>query len=256
MEHITDVHAHYDETVFDADRDAVLRALHSSGVDAIINSGSSVPSSRRSVDLAHAHDFVWASVGVFPLEAYSVPDGWLEEIEAMAREPKVVAIGEIGLDYFQPDADRCAQKRVFVPQLALAKRLGLPVVIHDRDADEDMLEILKAHPAKGMIHRFFSAAHYGFSLLELGLSLGIGPQITYPNASKLIEVVRAMPADRILLETDAPFLPTADKEGARATSDMIAAVCETIARVRGDITPGEVAVVALENAERMFRFRV
>ena len=238
---LSDVHTHYDETVFDADRTAVLNAMRDSGVQLIVNSGSSVPSSRRSVELARSFDFMRASVGVFPLEAYTVPEGWLEQIEALARDPKVVAIGEIGLDYFLPDADREAQKRVFEPQLELAARLGLPVVIHDRDADEDMLDMLRRHPVPGMIHRFFSQAQYGFAFLDMGLSLG-----------HLVEVVRAMPLDRLLLETDCPFLPTCSHEGQRATSDMLAEVAETIARVRGDVSAAEVASIALANAKRLF----
>lgn len=249
---LSDVHTHYDETVFDTDRDSVLAAQRAAGVKLIINSGSSVPSSRRSVDLAHRWDFVRASVGVFPLEAYTVEAGWLEEIEALARDERVVAIGEIGLDYFQPDADREAQKKVFAPQLELAERLGLPVVIHDRDADEDMLAMLGEHPGPGMIHRFFSKAEYGFAFLERGLHLGIGPAITYPDAGHLIEVVRKMPLEKLVLETDCPWLPTQSHEGQRATSDMLGEVAETIARVRGDVSAAQVADIALANAARLF----
>ena len=178
---------------------------------------------------------------------------WLEQIAALADDERAVAIGEIGLDYFQPDADRAAQERVFIPQLELAQTMQLPVVIHDRDADEDMIRTLRNHPASGMIHRFFSKARYGFAFLEMGLSLGIGPAITYPNAGDLIEVVRQMPLDRLLLETDCPFLPPQSKEGARATSDMLDEVVETIAQVRGDISPEQVAQTALTNARRMFK---
>ena len=188
------------------------QAQHAAGVKLIINSGSSVPSSRRSVELARKWDFVLASVGVFPLEAYTVEEGWLAQIEAMAKDPRVVAIGEIGLDYFQPDADRETQKKVFAPQLELAKRLSLPVVIHDRDADEDMLAMLGENPGPGMIHRFFSKAEYGFAFLDKGLYLGIGPAITYSNADHLIEVVRKMPLDQLVLETDCPWLPTQSHE--------------------------------------------
>lgn len=250
---LTDVHAHYDETVFDNDRDAVLTAMHKKGVKLIINSGSSVPSSHRSVALAHSYDFMRASVGVFPLEAYTVEEGWLEEIKTMAGDKAVVAIGEIGLDYFQPDADRETQKKVFIPQLELAKSLNLPVVIHDRDADEDMLRILRCHPVSGMIHRFFSKAEYGFAFLDMGLYLGIGPAITYPDAGHLIEVVKKMPLDRLVLETDCPFLPTKAHEGSRATSDMLTEVVETISQVRGDVSPEQVADAALSNALRLFQ---
>lgn len=258
IRNITDVHTHYDEKVFDADRDSVLRAQQANGVCAIISSGSSVPSSERALDLARRYDFIHASVGVFPLEAYAVPENWLSEIDRMAGDSRTVAVGEIGLDYHRDDgslltdAERACQKDVFEQQLKLAARRNLPVVIHDREADGDVIALLRKHPVPGMIHRFFSASKYGFELLDMGLSLGIGPAITYPNAGELIAVVRAMPLDRLLLETDCPFLAPADREGQRATSDMIAAVCETVAKVRGDLSAQQVADTARENARRMF----
>ena len=176
----------------------------------------------------------------------------------MAEEDGCVAVGEIGLDYHLEDgagptyAQRETQKNVFRAQLELARRKGMPVVIHDRDADEDVIRLLAELPCPGMIHRFFSRAEYGFQLLEMGLSLGIGPAVTYSNAGELVQVVRQMPLERLLLETDAPFLPSARFEGKRATSDMIADVCEVVAQIRGDVTPQEVALAARENARRMF----
>ncbi len=255
---IFDVHAHYDEVAFDADRAAVLAAEHAAGVSGVINSGSSVPSSRRSLALAHRFAHVYASVGVFPLEAYGAAPDWLSQIAEMAKDDRCVAVGEIGLDYHLEDgagpteAQRECQKDVFCAQLALAKERGLPVVIHDRDADEDVITLLGEQPCSGMIHRFFSRAEYGFRLLEMGFSLGVGPAITYANAGELIRVVQNMPLERLLLETDAPFLPSARYEGQRATSRMIEDVCTVIARVRGDITPQEAAGAARENTRRMF----
>ena len=203
--HLTDLHTHYDETVYESHRRETLLTQQKNGVCAIVNSGSDVPSSQRSVALAAEYDFVWASVGVFPLSAYTVPEGWLAEIESLAKQPRVVAIGEIGLDYRLPDTDAEKQKAVFHPQLQLARRLGLPVVIHD---------------------------------------------ITYPDAGELIALVKEMPIELLLLETDCPFLPTQRYEGKPATSDMLDEVVEIIARTRGDITPQEVAEVAKQNAER------
>lgn len=258
IRNITDVHTHYDESVFDADRDEVLRAQQAAGVCAIISSGSSVPSSERALALAHSYEFIHASVGVFPLEAYTVPENWLAEIERMARDGRTVAVGEIGLDYHRDDGtlptaeQRACQQKVFTGQLELARRLSLPVIIHDREADQDVIALLKEHPVPGMIHRFFSAASYGFQLLDMGLSLGIGPAITYDNAGELIKVVKAMPMERLLLETDCPFLAPAAQAGQRATSDMIAVVCETVAEVRGGISAQQVADTARENARRMF----
>lgn len=169
-----------------------------------------------------------------------------------------MAVGEIGLDTIwrmaQVPHTRSGRRKkmYFVPSWSWRARKGMPVVIHDRDADEDVIPLLAELPCPGMIHRFFSRAEYGFQLLEMGLSLGIGPAVTYSNAGELVQVVRQMPLERLLLETDAPFLPSARFEGKRATSDMIADVCEVVAQIRGDVTPQEVALAARENARRMF----
>ena len=250
--HLTDVHAHYDEAVFDGCRRETLLRMHEKGRCAIINSGSDLPSSRRSLALAEEYPFLWASVGVFPLCAAAAPQGWLSEIEVMAAHPRAVAIGEIGLDYRLPDTDKAAQKTVFLAQLALAQRLDKPVVIHDCLADEDVLAALEQYPVKAMIHRFFSSVQHGRRFLEKGVSLGIGPAITYPDAGELIQVVREMPLSLLLLETDCPFLPPCRLQGETATSDMLEDVVQAVAQARGDVTPQQVAEIARENAARLF----
>ncbi len=251
MEKITDVHAHYDEVAFDNDRKEILSNLNRSGVSFIINSGSDIPSSERSLKLAHDFDFVYASVGVFPLSAYNLPSNWLQTIKSLASDPKVVAIGEIGLDYHEPDADRNAQKKVFRDQLDLAIDLNMPVVIHDRDADEDVLEELSKRKVKGMIHRFFSKAEYGKAFLDMEIYLGIGPAITYSNASELIKTVEMMDLSKLLLETDAPFLPSKKREGMRADSSDIIDVVSTISSVKG-ISEEIVIDNAYQNAISLF----
>lgn len=251
MLRITDVHAHYDEKAFDKDREDVLTSLHENGVEFIINSGSDVPSSERSVSLAGKHDFIYASVGVFPLSAYYVPDRWIESIRELAGDSKVIAIGEIGLDYHEPDADREKQKEVFRAQLDLASELDMPVVIHDREADEDMLQELSKRPVRGMIHRFFSKAKYGKAFTANGIYLGIGPAITYPDAGELIETVRAMDPSMMLLETDAPFLPASSRAGMRADSSDIKDVISVIASIKG-MSEEEVAETAYRNAMMLF----
>lgn len=248
--HLTDLHTHYDESVYGSRRQQILLEQHAAGVCGIVNSGSDIPSSRRSVELASKYDFIWASVGVFPLSAYTVPGGWLDAIRKLAQQPRVVAIGEIGLDYRLPETDAEKQKAVFHPQLELARELGLPVVIHDCLADEDVLAALQNCPVPAMIHRFFSGLSYGRKFVEMGVHLGIGPAITYPDAGELIALVKEMPIELLLLETDCPFLPTLRFEGKPATSDMLEDVVKTIALARGDITPQEVAEVAKQNAER------
>ena len=250
--HLTDVHTHYDEAVFDGCRRETLLRMREKGLCAIINSGSDLPSSRRSLALAEEYDFIWASVGVFPLCAAAAPQGWLAEIEAMAAHPRAVAIGEIGLDYRLPETDKAVQKAVFLPQLELAQRLDMPVVIHDCLADEDVLTALEQYPARAMIHRFFSGLEYGRRFLEKGVFLGIGPAITYPDAGELIQLVREMPLSLLLLETDCPFLPPCRLEGETATSDMLEDVVQAVAQARGDVTPQQVADIARENAMRLF----
>ena len=254
---IFDTHAHYDDKAFDSDRDELLKSLKANGISKVCNVGARLEGSRNSIELAEKYDFIYAAVGIHPDDCGDMDESWTEELRKMAAHNKVVAIGEIGLDYRMiaeaedKEAYKRMQKEVFVPQLELANRLDKPIVIHDCEADEDFLEIFDAHPFRGMIHRFFSELRYGREILERGLYLGIGPQITYPNSQKLLDIVKEMPADRLLLETDAPFLPTYPLE-CRATSDMIEAVCEKIAEVRGDMTPDEAAAVAYENAKKLF----
>ncbi len=253
MNHITDVHAHYDEKVFDNKRKELLDQMHNEGVSFIINSGSDVASSYRSVVLAKEYPFVYASVGVFPLSAYDANENYLDEIKKLAQREKVVAIGEIGLDYVNgTNPDFSKQMPVYLSQLQLAKELDLPVVIHDCSADEDTLNGLDKYPVKAMIHRFFSHENYADEFLKRGVYLGIGPAITYDDADELKRVVKKMPLELLVLETDAPFLPTLSHKGEAAHSLMISEVCEEIAKVRGDITAQEVADIALDNACRLF----
>lgn len=252
INNITDVHAHYDEKVFDTNRKELLENMHNSGISFIINSGSDVPSSYRSTTLAKEYPFIYASVGVFPLSVYDVKDNWLEEIEKLTHDEKVVAIGEIGLDYRFDDRDEDKQKDVFSKQLELAQKLNLPVVIHDCEADQDTLDLLAKTPVKAMIHRFFSQPQYAKQFLDRGIYLGIGPAITYDDAEHLKLIVKEMPIEQLVLETDAPFLPTKRFDGQIATSDMIEDVVKVISEVRKDYTPQEIANIALENAKRLF----
>lgn len=256
MNHITDVHAHYDEKVFDHKRKELLNHMHNEGVSFIINSGSDVASSYRSVVLAKEYPFVYASVGVFPLSAYDAKEDYLDEIEKLTKMDKVVAIGEIGLDYVNgANPDFSKQMPIFLSQLQLAQKLNLPVVIHDCSADEDTLKGLDKYPVKAMIHRFFSHENYADEFLKRGVYLGIGPAITYEDGDELRRVVKKMPLELLVLETDAPFLPTLSHKGEVADSLMINEVCEEIARVRGDINAQEVADIALDNACRLFNIK-
>ena len=255
MTGIIDTHAHLDDPWFLPRIGEVLEELREKGVAAVITSGSEVPSSQRSVDLARRFDMVFASVGVYPNEVDAAPADWLASIRDLAGQEKVAAIGEIGLDYgFSPDYDKKRQRNFLCAQLELARELGLPVVLHDRDADEDLLAILREYRPEGTIHRVASPPRYAEEFLGLGLHLGIGPQITYEEDGRNIRAfVRDMPLGQLLLETDAPFLPPACLAGQKADSSMIAWAAEEISRVRGDASPQEIVDIAAANSRRLFR---
>ena len=252
MRNIFDTHAHYDEDCFAPNLEQVLTAQQKAGVAAIINCGFHLPSSLRSVALAEQYAFVFAAVGVFPLEAAALPADWLETIRALAANAQVVAIGEIGLDYHAGTAEKDIQAEVFRAQLRLAAQLQLPVQVHTRDADEDTILILRNHLPNGLIHRFASPPRVGRAYLELGLSLGIGCNITYPEFAYVLDTVRTMPLEQLVLETDSPFLPPARLAGQISTSDMIADVAKVIAKTRGDCTPQELLDITCANALRLF----
>lgn len=255
MRGIIDTHAHLDDPWFLPRIDRVLEELRGKGVAAVITSGSEAPSSERSVDLAARFEMVYASVGIYPNEVDTAPTDWLDAIRALTEREKVVAVGEIGLDYgFSPNYDRKRQRDFLCAQLELAAERGLPVVLHDRDADEDLLAILREYRPQGTIHRIASPPRYAEKFLELGLHLGIGPQITYEDDGRNIRAfVRDMPLGRLVLETDAPFLPPACLAGQKADSAMIAWAAEEISRVRGDASPQEIVDIAAENSRRLFR---
>lgn len=252
---IIDTHAHMDDPCFCDHLSEVLASEQEKGVEMIIQSGSELPSSRRSVELACKYDCLVASVGVYPDEVLGIPEDYLDQIRELACSTKrVVAIGEIGMDRgFPGHPPMEPQERVFREQLDLAGELQLPVVIHNWDADEDVLRVLKDYTGiSGAIHRIFSELSYAKQFLEMGLYMGIGPQVTYPGSKKLVDLVREMPLERLILETDAPFLPTHGTEGQKALPSMIADVADKIAAIRTDCTPQEVIDVARANAIRLY----
>lgn len=251
---IFDTHAHMDSPCYAECLDEVMSKQKELGVNGIITSGSELPSSKRSVELAEKYDFVYATVGVYPNETANLPEDYIEQLRAMATSsPKVVGIGEIGMDYgFEGHPDPAIQEQRFREQLELAVELDLPVAIHDRDADADTLRIIKDYKVRGEIHRIFSPVEYANAFMEYGLYVAVGPQITYPNSECLVEMVRTMPLDKLLLETDAPFLPPAVLAGQDAYPDMISHVAEEIARIRGDVTAQQVLDIAYANAKALY----
>ncbi len=248
-----DTHAHYDDEWFDADRDQLLAALPGAGVDLVVNVGCDEASSRMSVQLAHRYDYIYAAVGWHPHDAKSWTADSADRIRAWARDPKVVAIGEIGLDYHYDLEWKQTQQDVLEAQLCLAEELDMPVVIHDREAHGDCMDILRRHPdLRGEFHCYSGSAEMAKEILSWGWYLGFNGAITLQGARRAMEVLRMIPSDRMLLETDCPYLaPMPRTDGKRNDSRKLVRVAEVIAQ-QLHTTPELVAEVCMENGKRFF----
>ena len=249
-----DTHAHYDADAFDADRLELLASMPGRGVELILNPGCDVPSSRAAVELAERFPFVYAAVGVHPEECGGWTGGELEALRELARHPKVRAMGEIGLDYYwEENPPRELQKEVLHAQLELAEELDLPVIIHDREAHGDCLEIVRAHPkVTGVYHCYSGSLEDAKVLVKLGWMLSFTGSITFKNARKAPEIIAWLPMDRIMVETDSPYLTPVPYRGKRNDSGYVRLVAEKIAEIKG-LDPEEVARITLENGRRFFR---
>ena len=250
---IFDSHAHYESEQFNADREELLGSiLPQKGVVGVINMGSDMESLRQTVELCDKYDYFYGAVGIHPECAADLPEDWLEQVEALLSHPKIVAVGEIGLDYHWEDAcPREKQKEVFLAQLELAKKHDLPVVVHDREAHGDMMEILRKYKPKGVVHCFSGSVELARETVALGMYIGLGGVVTFKNARHSVEVAADIPLDRLLTETDAPYMAPVPFRGKRCDSSMIAYDAAKIAEVRG-ITAQEVLQTACENACRLF----
>ncbi|MBR5539872.1 MAG: TatD family hydrolase [Clostridia bacterium] len=249
---IFDSHAHYLDNAFDEDRDALLKHLFSTDVCGIIEAATTAEASQKAVALAQRYDNLYATVGIHPEEAATASDSDLDILRRLAMNDKVVAIGEIGLDYHYEEYCPCdVQKIWFRRQLELAKSLNLPVVIHDREAHEDTLAILKEYRLPGVLHCFSGSVEMAKEVLKLGMYIGIGGVVTFKNARKLVEVAAMIPEDRLLLETDAPYLAPVPHRGHRCDSSLIAYTAATIAEIRG-VTTDEVLSLGKDNATRLY----
>ena len=247
-----DTHAHYDSGKFNADRDEVLRAVHDSGVALVVDPGDSGVTSERAVALAQAHDFVYAAVGWHPEEADSWTDSSLAHIRALAAQPKVCAIGEIGLDYYWDASTKVKQERMFRAQLELALELDLPVIVHDREAHGDSLRIVCDYPQlRGVFHCYSGSAEIAQELIARGWYLGFDGPLTYKNAKKTVEVARIVPLERVLLETDSPYMSPVPVRGTRNDSRNVFHIAAKFAELRG-MEVDEVIALTSENGKRLF----
>lgn len=252
---IFDSHAHYDDEAFDGDREELLSRFYENGISNVVNVSSDLRSVERTVMLTEKYPFIYGAVGIHPSDTGELKEediGWLEKQCARA---KIVAVGEIGLDYHWQEPDRGTQKEWFDRQLAMAKKVKLPVIIHSREAAKDTLDMMKAAKADGIggvVHCFSYTKEMAVEYLSMGFFFGIGGVITFQNAKKLKEAVEYIPLDRILLETDSPYLSPVPYRGKRNSSLNLPLVAQEIARIK-DVEYDEVVERTSQNAERLFR---
>ena len=250
---IFDTHAHYDDSRFDGDRDAVLAALPEAGVELVLDPGCDLPSSRAAAALAERYGHVYAAAGIHPENCAGFQDTDLAALRQLLAQPKVTAIGEIGLDYYWAEnPPRDFQQMVFRKQLALAEELDLPVIVHDREAHQDCLSIVREHPqVTGVYHCYSGSLEDAKVLVKLGWMLSFTGIITYKNARKALEVIDWLPMDRIMIETDSPYLTPEPFRGKRNDSRYLPYVIEKLAEWKG-ISPEEMAAHTWNNGLRLF----
>ena len=249
-----DTHAHYDDEQFDRDREELLSGLPARGVGLVVNPGCDLSSSRKAIALAERYPHVWAAVGFHPENcAPYVPED-LETLRQLAGHPKVVAIGEIGLDYYwEENPPREFQQQVFRAQLALAEELDLPVIVHDREAHGDSLAIIKEFPkVRGVFHCYSGSAEMARQLVDLGWMISFTGVLTYKNARKSVEAAQMVPLDRLMIETDSPYMAPVPHRGKRNDSGYVVYICRKLAEVKG-ISPEECERITTENGKRFFR---
>lgn len=248
-----DSHAHLDEPRFDGDRELIIEDLKNHDVGLIINIGCDFPSSENSVELAEKYPFIYAAVGSHPDDAANVSGKLLDAYRRLAQHKKVVAIGEIGLDYYYEEVPRAQQINAFEQQMDLAEALGLPVVVHMRDATEDALAVVGRHPnVTGVFHCFSGSVETAKWLIDRGWYIGFTGVITFKNARRAVEVAKFLPLDRILTETDCPYMAPEPHRGHRNDSRYVPLVAAKIGEIKG-ISPEEAGRITTENARRFFR---
>ena len=249
-----DTHAHYDDEASDQDRDILLPELHRQGITLINDIGCDIPSSKKAISIAAQYPFVYAVVGAWPGNTGDMTEADLEIYGQLAQHPKVVAIGEIGLDYHYDDVPRDIQQHWFDRQMDLADRLGKPVVIHEREAHGDGMEIVRkwADKVPGVFHCFSGSAEMAQELVRLGWYLSFTGVVTFKNARRALEAIAAVSMDRIMIETDCPYLAPVPYRGKRNHSGYVPKVAEKIAEIKG-LSTEEVAAITMENGRRFFR---
>lgn len=255
MTPIFDTHAHYDDEAFDEDRDRLLEQLPQEGIGKLVNVGASLDSCQKTIELMEKYDYIYGALGVHPNETGELNEekfAWLKEI---CRQEKCVAVGEIGLDYYWDEPEREVQKKWFARQLELARELSLPVIIHSRDAAKDTIDVMKEEHAEqigGVIHCYSYTKETARIFLDMGFYFGIGGVLTFSNAKKLKEAVEYIPMDKIVLETDCPYLAPVPNRGKRNSSLNIPYVIQALAAIK-NLPEAEIRDKTWENAHRLYR---
>lgn len=249
-----DTHAHYDDDWFDEDRDALLASMPEKGVGLIVNPGITVETSRMAIAMAEKYPHMYAAVGIHPENCHDFLPAHIDELRELTKHPKVVAIGEIGLDYYwDTNPPKEFQQQVLRAQMALARELQLPVIIHDRDAHADTLAIVKEFPeVTGVFHCYSGSAEDARTLVKMGWMLSFNGAATFKNARKAPEVIAGVPLERLMIETDAPYLAPVPHRGKRNDSSLVHLVAEKIAQIK-DLTAEEVEKATWDNGKRFFR---
>ena len=254
QELIFDTHAHYDDDAFDEDREELLNSLKEQGVGRVINVGASIASTKRTIELMNQYPFVYGILGVHPCDTEELTEADMDWLKEQFQNPKAVAVGEIGLDYYWDEPGRDVQQKWFERQLALAREVNKPVCIHSRDAANDTLSIMRnAHAEElgGVIHCFSYGKEMAREFLNMDFHFGIGGVLTFNNGKKLKEAAAYIPMDKILLETDCPYLAPVPYRGKRNNSSYLSYVVQVLAQIKG-LSEDEVIRITRENGEKLF----
>lgn len=249
---IFDTHAHYLKRDFPEDLGRVLNELPKKNVERVIAVGCNLEASREEIELAQRFNWIYASAGIHPEDAGNLPENWEEQLEELLKMPKVTALGEIGLDYHYDDSPaKDVQRRVFIRQLEMAKALDLPVIIHSRDACAETMEILREYKPRGVMHCFSYSAETAIEVVKLGMYIGFTGVLTFKNAKKAVQACEVIPTDRLLLETDCPYMAPEPHRGERSDSSMIQYTAAKMAEIKG-VSTEEMIEIAGKNGKRLF----
>lgn len=250
MNNIFDAHAHYDDKWFDEDRQALLDQLPKAGVVGVVNNAVDINTAEIGKSLAEKYDYFYFTAGFHPENLEGIPENYRDKIAEFLQHPKCVALGEIGLDYHW-DIPRDLQKKIFIEQIKLSRELDVPIIVHDREAHGDTMDILKEYKPKGLLHCFSGSVEMLKEVLKLGMSISLGGVVTFKNARHSVECAKYVPMDRLLLETDCPYLSPVPNRGKRNDSSNIIYVAEKIAEIKG-LTAQQVLDITSHNAKAFY----